>query len=297
MNKIGIIGLGYWGNIILRNLEKLGEEDIVICDTLIKNKSINQKYTYFNNYKDIECEYVFITTPSTTHFEICNYFLSKGVKVFCEKPLTLILEESEKLYELASKNNTIIFTDWIFTFNSHIRQVKNDYNSGKLGEIKSIFMNRLNLGPERFDVNARWDLASHDVSIIQYLFSEFPKKVSWKDYKRNKNSKMDDSTLGLLEFESFTACLNVSWYYPKKVRECVFEFENFLLTWDDFKRVLEYEEASKITFPIYSGNINYPCSSYQESLVSSINSFFSFSEKEMKEQQKITLETIKILNL
>ncbi len=297
MNKIGLIGLGYWGSIILRNLEKMGETDIIICDKIIKDKSTSNNYKYLNDYKDLECEYIFITTPSSSHFKICEYFLKQGKKVFCEKPLTLNFEESEKLYRLAIENNAKIFTDWIFTFNSHIKQLKNDYKSGKLGEIKSIFMNRLNLGPERFDVNARWDLASHDVSIIQYLFSKFPKKVSWKDYKRNKNSNMDDSTLGLLEYDSFTACLNVSWYYPKKVRECVFEFENYLVTWDDFKRVLEYEEASKITFPIYSGNISYPCSSYDEPLIRSIRTFFSFSKKQMKEQQKITLETIKILNI
>ena len=82
-------------------------------------------------------------------------------------------------------------------------------------------------------------LAAHDISIIQYIFSEKPKRVKWTDYKRNRSSKQNDSSLGLIEFENFTACINVSWYYRKKVRECVFEFEKFFVTWDDYRRVLE----------------------------------------------------------
>ncbi len=290
--RIGIIGIGYWGKIILKNLEILGENDIIICD--ISNQKIGD-YGIINNYKDLDCDCVFLTTPTSTHYEISKYFLEKKIKVFCEKPLTTKISQAETLYDIAIENKTILFTDWIFTFNSHIKTMENDYNSGKLGEIKSIFMNRLNLGPERHDVNARWDLASHDVSIIQYLFSDNPINVNWTDYKRNKNSYQEDSSLGLLEYKDFVASINVSWYYRKKVRECVFEFENFFVVWDDYKRVLEYEDSTNINFPIYSGNLSYPCSSYQEPLKNSIQSFFSFSVKDMIEQKNLTIDTIKIL--
>jgi predicted dehydrogenase len=158
-------------------------------------------------------------------------------------------------------------------------------------------MNRLNLGPERFDVNAKWDLASHDVSIIQYLFSEFPIKVTWNNYKRKKESKQEDSSLGLLEFNNFSASINVSWCYRKKVRECVFEFEKSFIIWDDFKKVLEYEDSTNINYPIYSGNISYPCISYQEPLKAAIDSFFSFSKEDMIKQKKLTIDTLKILEM
>ncbi|MFX1343479.1 MAG: Gfo/Idh/MocA family protein [Promethearchaeota archaeon] len=297
MKKIGIIGLGYWGKIILKNIERLGLNDIVLCDTNPPPSEIQKNYALMSDYKKVECESVFITTPTITHYEISKYFLEKDINVFCEKPLTLSPEKAEELYNIALNNNIVLFTDWIFTFNNQIEMMKQDYVEGKLGKIRSISMNRLNLGPERFDVNARWDLASHDISIIQYLFSKKPLKIRWIDYKRNKNSRQEDSSLGLIEYNDFSATINVSWYYRKKVRECVFEFENYLIVWDDFKRTLQYEDSRNLSFPIYSGNLSYPCSSYEEPLKNAINSFFSITKEDMLKQKKLTIETIKILNV
>jgi len=293
--EIGIVGMGYWGKIILRNLENLGKTDIIVCDISFPEKGSYQDYPAINDFNQMNCEYVFITTPTDTHFEICKSFLEKGIKVFCEKPLTTSSAEAELLYDIALKKETIIFTDWIFTFNSHIETIKRDYESGKLGKIRSIFMNRLNLGPERFDVNARWDLASHDISIIQYLFAEEPIAIKWNDYKRNNKSKQDDSCLGLIQFNDFLACINASWHYRKKVRECIFEFDNYFIVWDDYKRFLEYEDSTNLSFPIYSGNLSYPCSEYQEPLKNAIKAFFSFSNEDVIKQEKLTIDTLKIL--
>lgn len=293
--RIGLIGLGYWGKIILRNLENLGLNEIVLCDISSIEKEKLPNFDFKKDYRNLNCDCVFITTPTKTHYEICKHFLENNINVFCEKPLTTSTNEAENLYNIALNNKTILFTDWIFTFNNQIERMKNDYESGKLGQIKSAFMNRLNLGPERFDVNARWDLAAHDVSIIQYLFSESPINIRWIDYKRNGNSKQDDSSLGLLEYKNFSVTINVSWYYRKKVRECVLEFENYFIVWDDFKRLLEYEDSRNLSFPTYSGNLSYPCEEYQPPLKNSINSFLSYTIEDMKIQKKITLETIKIL--
>ncbi len=293
--KIGIIGLGYWGKIILKNLISIGKKDIIICEEKPLRSEEFKNYTIVKDYRQVDCDYVFITTPTITHFEINQFFLEKNINIFCEKPLSTSSSEAQILYDLAEKNDVILFTDWIFTFNSQIEIIKKDYDEGKLGNLKSIFMNRLNLGPERFDVSARWDLAAHDISIIQYLFSKDPIKIKWTDYKRNINSKQEDSTLGLIEYEHFSAIINASWYYRKKVRECVFEFDKYLIVWDDFKRFLQYEDSSKIDFPIYSGNLSYPCSEYRSPLIKSINAFFSFSKEDMLKQKKLTIETIKIL--
>jgi len=275
----------------------MGKNDIIICDLSFPEKSRYQNYDAINDYKQLHCDYVFITTPTSTHFDISKYFLEKKINVFCEKPLTTSTFEAEVLYDIAIKNKIKLFTDWIFTFNSHIETIKKDYDSGKLGKIRSIFMNRLNLGPERFDVNARWDLASHDISIIQYLFSEKPVNIKWTDYKRNKEAKQDDSSLGLIEYNGFLACINASWHYRKKVRECIFEFDNYFIVWDDYKRFLQYEDSANLSFPIYSGNLSYPCSSYQEPLRNAIEAFFSFSTEDLIKQKKLTLETIKILEV
>jgi len=293
--KIGIVGLGYWGNIILRNLESLGKRDIEICEVSLPEENKYKKYRLVNDYHQLDCDHVFVTTPTNTHFEICKFFLEKKKNVFCEKPLTTSSSKAEILYDIALRNKVILFTDWIFTFNSHIETIKKDYDNGKLGKIRSIFMNRLNLGPERYDVNARWDLASHDISIIQYLFSEQPVYIRWNDYKRYKDATQEDSSLGFIQFNDFLATINVSWHYRKKVRECVFEFDNYFIVWDDYKRFLQYEDSSNVSFPIYSGNLSYPCGEYSSPLINSINSFFAFSEEEMKNQRKLTIDIIKIL--
>jgi len=273
----------------------MGKENIIVCDISFPEKSEYQNHKAIKDYKQLDCEIVFITTPTSTHYNICKYFLEKSVNVFCEKPLTTSTSEAEVLYDIALKNKAILFTNWIFTFNSHIETIKRDYESGKLGKIRSILMNRLNLGPERFDVNARWDLASHDVSIIQYLFSKDPMNIKWTDYKRNKNANQDDSSLGLIEYNEFIASINASWHYRKKVRECIFEFDKYFVVWDDYKRFLQYEDSANISFPIYSGNLSYPCSAYQEPLKNSINAFFTFSNEDLLKQKKLTLETLKIL--
>ena len=293
--KIGIVGLGYWGKIILSNLERMNYKDIRLCDVSFKEENEFSNYKTYTDYHNLECDYVFITTPTSTHFKVCKYFLENDINVFCEKPLTTSEEQAKNLYSIALNNNLILFTDWIFTFNSHVETIKRDYDNGKLGDIRSITLNRLNLGPERFDVNARWDLASHDVSVIQYLFSEIPKKIRWIDYKRDEKSKKEDSCLGLIEYGNFIVTINASWKYRKKVRECVFEFDNYLITWDDYKKFLQYEDASNIKFPVYSGNLSYPCNSYEEPLKMSIKTFFSFNKDDLLEQKQLTIETIKIL--
>ncbi len=292
--KIGIIGMGYWGNILLRNLEQLRKAEIIICDISSSKKQKYLNHLVIDDYKKIDCDCVFIATPTLTHFEICKYFINKKIKIFCEKPLTPYSSEAKILYDLAFKNETLLFTDWIYTYNTYINTIKRDYNNGKLGKIKSVSMKRLNCGPMRYDVNARWDLASHDISIIQYIFSENPKDVKWIDYKRNKKSKQDDSSLILIQFENFSVNINVSWHYRKKIRECIFEFENYFVVFDDLKRFLQYEDLTDLNYP---GNLSYPSSEVQEPLKNSINMFFKFKKDDMIIQKDLTMEIIKILEL
>ena len=165
--KIGLIGFGYWGKIILRNLRELGYNDIVICETQEINwHDIGAKYEQVTDYRDLQCDKVFVIVPVESHYEVCNHFLERGVEVFCEKPLCLNREQCENLYKTAEKNSCKIFVDWIFTFNPAVNKIKE--LTSVLGKPKSIIANRLNYGPARHDVNARWDLASHDVSSVLY---------------------------------------------------------------------------------------------------------------------------------
>ena len=224
--------MGYWGKIILRNLIELGYSDIIICEEKeIDWSYIGSKFPVEKNYKKVECDKVFILTPATTHYQICDYFLSKGVDVFCEKPLDQNSDRCEKLFELARKKNAVLFVDWLFSFNPAVQQIKSLIK--QLGKPTNIIANRMNFGPERFDVNARWDLASHDVSIACFLLDESPKSVKWLDFKRNPKSKQDDSVVGILSFEKTCVQINASWSYNIKNRLYTIEFDQGFLYWDD----------------------------------------------------------------
>ena len=236
--KIGIIGCGYWGKIIINNLLQMGYNDLILCDEKKVSLNLGSKFKVRKDYRKIKCDKVFVLTPATKHFEICKYFLEKGVDVFCEKPLTDSPYACTILYNIAKKNNTKLFVDWIFTYNSQVNTIKKIYNSGILGEIKHVNMSRQNFGPKRFDVDAKMDLATHDISILFYLFNKQLEEIHWIDYNRDPNDKQNDSALGFLTFSNFKAIINVSWHHSKKDRMCFFDFENGYIEWDDTRKSL-----------------------------------------------------------
>ena len=277
--KIALIGLGYWGKIILKNLRSMGYNNIVICEKQKVNfDELGSKYQVVKDYKKLKnIDKVFVLTPASTHYNICEHFLRKGVDVFCEKPLCLEVSETQKLYNIARENSSKLFVDWIFTFNEQLQFIKNCISTDQFGDLYSVTLNRLNFGPARSDVNARIDLASHDLSILFWLFEDADlKSVNWLDYKNNDDSETDDSTIGVLKFSKFAAIINASWHYPTKNRDCVFAFEKGILEWDDTTKKVTFNGESMNVPPGHSP------------LEASILTFFNVSESIMKEQEKLT---------
>ena len=142
-------------------------------------------------------------------------------------------------------------------------------------------MRRQNFGPERFDVDAKMDLATHDVSILFYLFDKELEHVQWADYNRGQPGKQNDSSLGLLTFSDFKAIINVSWHHSKKDRICFFDFENGCIEWDDTKKSLNIEAESDIIIPEEKS---------ESPLQNSILSFLEDSEYSY--QEELTIKTI-----
>lgn len=224
--KVGLIGYGYWGKIIEKNLKTLGINPTIydICGIGI--------------WEDIvKCSHVFVVTPVNNHFLYCDLLLSKGTNVFCEKPLSYDLDSSKFLFDRIQDSNSYLFVDWIFLFNEYVRYIKTFTEENKLGRLKSITMNRLNLGPSRDDVPARLDLASHDVSILNFLLG-YPSEIHWIDYNRGKYTQFD-SCIGLLRYGDVFAQINASWHYGKKDRTCIFEYEQGFLIWDDIENSIK----------------------------------------------------------
>ena len=230
--KVGIIGLGYWGKIILNNLRELGYTDIVVCETQpIDWAVIGSKYKTIKDYKKMKCDKVFVLTPATTHYSICEFFLKQGVDVFCEKPLDQSGTKCQELYTLAENNKATLFVDWVFTYNPAVHKIKSLIK--EWGRPTSIIANRMNYGPVREDVNARWDLASHDVSIACFLLDDEPEDIKWLDFKRSRSSVTDDSTVGILSFKDTVVQINASWHHSVKNRLYTIEFKDRILYWDD----------------------------------------------------------------
>jgi len=297
MKNILLIGYGYWGRIILKNLTKLPEfadSKIHVYDKYIDITNLNGSaiadVEYINKLTKkflATVDKAFVIVPSTQHFDTCKDLLENGVDVFCEKPLCSNSWQAQQLHDIAEEHGRILFTDWIFTYNDQINQIKKDYESGELGAIKSVRMKRLNKGPERFDVDARWDLASHDVSIVQYIFGrDEPNTVSWKNYKQNPESSQNDSTLGFIDYGDFKVFIDASWEFKEKNRECIFEFENRLVKWDDTKAELIYQHPGYA--PIKPENPTSP-------LENSILAFLEMDKAAMDEQNHLTTTTLKIL--
>ncbi len=288
--KIGLIGFGYWGKIIYKSLLELNYDNIVICD-----KFSNSDLVKTNNYRDLldeKVDYVFVATIASEHYDIVKFFIQNKVNVFCEKPLTLNYYKSCELYHLAYKNNVKLFVDWIFTFNKSIHYIKYLIEELKLTPI-NIMMNRLNKGPVRLDTDAKNDLSSHDLSIILYLFNSEKSKdfeitnFEYFDFKRNINSEQSDSSILILNYPKFNVQINSSWEYGHKERNCIFQFEEGFIYWDDSKQSID------LTIDI-NENLIYNCYNSNEltfnnPLKDSINNFIKNDSFNYEVQEKITL--------
>ena len=270
--KLGIIGLGYWGKILYKTLAKIDAE-IVTCDPINKEAD-------FSRYEDLDkCDKVFIATPVSSHSEVCRYFISKGIDIFCEKPLVMSSMEAIDLYNLARINSCNLFVDWVFTYNNQVNLIKQLIHSdiATYGSLKSVSMNRQNFGPVRDDVTAKYDLASHDISIVIHLLNKTPDRINWIGYKRNKYSNTNDSCHGLMQFKDVTVQVNASWHYGKKDRLCIFEFEKGFLIWEDDKSRLEFNGIN-----LFEEGLS--------PLENSVNSFLN-GENNME----LTLKTLQVL--
>lgn len=281
MPKLGIAGYGYWGKILHNNLKLAGHTNFVIYDPFIENnKTIGDCITIDKNIGRLfSCDYVFVVTPPETHFELCRELLKRGINVWCEKPPTLGLDSTTHLYRLADQNNCNFFVDWTFLFNSLVIQLRDYIN--KNGYPCSIFMNRMNYGPIRYKVSARYDLSSHDISILQYLCPSTINNIIWKEY--DLCGLRQDTSISIIETDDYIAQINSSWSVNKKIRTCYFNFQDSVVVFDDCSKTLE--KNNQTTHAISS-----PIANAIECFLSNNKVFVN-----KEDLKRITLDTMRIL--
>jgi len=248
--KFGVIGYGYWGPNVVRNLDQLdGSEVLAVCDqSPAARKKAQKAYPQVKVTSETaelmgstEIDAIAVVTPVWTHYELAKAALESGKHVFVEKPFTSCSSQGEELIELAAKKNLKIMVDHTFLFTGAVKKIGQLLEEGTLGNIYYYDSTRVNLGLFQHDVNVVWDLAPHDLSIIDHLIKESPEAVVATG-QTHLNDHEDVAFITIYFPNKIIAHINVNWLSPVKVRTTLIGCEKKMLVWND----LEADEKIKI---------------------------------------------------
>jgi len=258
--KLGVIGLGYWGPNLLRNLLNIPETDVIGCDNnvnrlnLIKGKFPNAKYT--KDYRDLlnkdNVDGVLISTPLKSHYKLAKIFLENGIDVFVEKPMTASVKEAEELISLSEGKGRILMVGHTFVFNPAVIKIKDIIDSGEIGEIYYITSTRVNLGIHRRDANVIWDLAPHDFSVIFSWIDSKPKYVSAVGKDAVLNGIPDVAFIHTIFEDGVIADIQVSWLAPSKIRRTIIVGSKKMIVYNDIdprEKVKVYDSGVDLKEP------------------------------------------------
>ena len=256
--RVGVIGYGYWGPNIVRNLSALDRCEVLsVCDRSAKALKRAQK-TYpgvhlTTDFTEVlessRTDAVAIVTPVWTHFDLAKQALENGKHVFVEKPFTATSDQAIELIELADKKNLRIMVDHTFLFSGAVRKIRELVDNGTLGPLYYFDSTRVNLGLFQHDVSVMWDLAPHDLSIMDHLIGQQPEAVVATG--GNHFSDLADMAFITVYFPgNITAHINVNWLSPVKVRMTLIGGRDKMLVWNDLEpdeKIKVYDKGVKIT--------------------------------------------------
>jgi predicted dehydrogenase len=296
MLKVAQIGVGYWGPNILRNLVSNKK---CIVSTVVDTNAERREYVQ-NLYPPIkvsenvddallspEIDAVIICTPVATHYDLALSALSAGKHVLVEKPMARSVAEVDEIGRRAAEKNLVAMVGHTFLFNSAVRYVKKLIDSGELGDMRYIYSQRLNLGKIRSDVDSLWNLAPHDISIIQYWLGD-PKPLSvvrrGADYIQEN---IDDVVFMSIKYPNkIMANIHVSWLDPLKVRSMVAVGSKKMVVFDDmaddkiaiYDKGIDWKPGSgnggqSAAFNYRSGDVLLPKINFKEPLQVEIDHF------------------------
>lgn len=242
--KVGIIGYGYWGPNLVRNFHNLDDCEIVgIADKDIKQQeNVRKAYPTIRVYGDAEdlilskeCNAIVIATPVSYHFEIALKALQNKKHVLIEKPIVTSVDQLYQLIEVAKKNGCVIMVDHTFLYNGAVRKIKQVTQQQDFGAILNIDTVRINLGIIQHDTNVLWDLACHDLSVINYLVDQKPYSVQVNGISHLKSGIENIAYLTLKYESDLIAHIHVSWSSPVKIRRMLIGGEHKMIVYDDIE--------------------------------------------------------------
>ena len=251
---VGVLGLGYWGPNLVRNfLAQCEVTKVIGCDQRDDRlKFIADRFPsvqLINNCKDLmngEADLIVIATPVDTHYKFAKEALENGKHIWVEKPFTSTSAQAEELIELAENKNLRIFVDHTFIYNGAVRKMKELVDNGELGNILYFDSERINLGLFQRDINAVWDLAPHDLSIMNYILPNHKVVAVSVNGIANFNGKENLAHLCIHFNENTFAHFHVNWVSPVKIRRMIVGGDKKMLVYDDmenFEKIKVYDSG------------------------------------------------------
>lgn len=239
--RFGVIGWGYWGPKIARNLDTLPHGNVAMIADMdeLRLQSLRasqpwvQTTTRANDVFQSDVDGVVIATPVRTHYKLAKEALLAGKHVLVEKPLTADVAEAEELVALAEEQQRILMVGHTFEYNPAVNELRKLVQSGALGKIYCIEAERVNLGLFRSDINVIWDLAPHDISILLYVLGKKPTHIKVQAHSHLQSHIHDIAHLDLGFADGMTAHVHVSWLHPNKIRRVTVIGDARMAVYDD----------------------------------------------------------------
>ena len=270
MINVGVIGYGYWGPNIVRNLDSLdGARVAAIADPSSSARArAGKAHPQIRISSDpmeviaaTDIDTIAVITPVWTHFELAKSALNHGKSIFVEKPFTSSTEQAEELIDIASRKNLVVMVDHTFLFTPAVRKIKQLIDDGSLGKLYYYDSTRVNLGLFQHDVNVIWDLAPHDLAIMDYLIGAEPSHIVATGQK-HLNGLEDVAYMTLYFPDNVIAHVNVNWLSPVKVRTTLIGGTKKMLVWNDLEadeKLRVYDKGVQVTSQegLYSLLLNY----------------------------------------
>lgn len=259
MIGVGVIGYGYWGPNLVRNFAEVdGAHVVAVCDRRPERLALaKSRYPYIETtdvamevVADPRIDAIVIATPVSTHFELARQALRAGKHVLVEKPLAATSDEAERLIEEANRRRLILMVDHTFVYTGAVRKIRELITDGVLGQLYYYDSVRVNLGLFQHDVNVIWDLAVHDLSIMDYVLPQRPVAISATGMSHVPGQPENIAYITLFFADSLIGHIHVNWLAPAKVRRTLIGGSQKMIVYDDLEpseKVKVYDRGITLT--------------------------------------------------
>jgi predicted dehydrogenase len=270
--KIGVIGYGYWGPNLVRNMFEVPDTSVVAVSDMRwdRLRHVSSRYPslfvstdYRNLLDDPDIDAIAIATPVHAHYELALEALQAGKHVFIEKPMTSTSEQALRLIDEADRRNLVVMVDHTFVYTGAVRKIKQVVASGMLGDVYYYDSTRINLGLFQRDVDVIWDLAVHDLAIMNYILPSVPCAVAATGINHVMGGTENLAYLTVFFELNLIAHVNVNWLSPVKIRRTLIGGSKQMIVYDDMEpseKVKIYDKGITVTNgtdSLYQAMVNY----------------------------------------